>query len=380
MKITAAKRRVIFSIYLGLFLIFSPIFLLYTAGIRWTPTLGFVKTGTFYIASTPKSAEVFIDGKNTGEKTPTVLKHLLPGTYNVELKTGGAITWSKNLSIKSGETTFANTAYLFNESLPKLVISSTISAVAFGNDAVAWTNNQSGWTEVWLSELPKPNKTLVYRSAGKSKLGLRFSNNALLVNEGENVSAFNMDGTIARYSSPLVFVNRINRTDVYPADKTKTAPLLSLPYGSWEAREQKNDNIIVVDKNRSRLTVVNIRESAPIFQTAARLFDFYNNDTLLFASDTEISTFHIPSKTTTLIERLSSTPTLIRFHPDGQIIFLGKDDSIIALETDERDGRRNTSIVNDFSLIGFSISSDGRVLYLAGSNGTDNGIFTFQLF
>ncbi|MEK7094649.1 MAG: PEGA domain-containing protein [Patescibacteria group bacterium] len=382
MSISAKKRRVIFALYSGLFIVLSPIFLAYTAGIRWTPALGFVKTGTFYVASTPSGAKISVNGKNTGEKTPSVLKHILPGTYDIALEKDNAITWSKKLPIRSGETTFVNDAYLFKKDAPELVVQAKIDEVAFGDDTVAWTTVQSGWREVWLSEISNPRKILVYRSAAKSRLGLRFKDRILIVGEGEadGILSFNSNGTPASYKPILVFVNRKNRTDVYGSDETNKAPALSLPSGNWNEADERNDIVIATDKRRVRLAVIDSRQKTILLQTAASLFDFANDDILLFASDTELSMFNIPQNKVSLIERFSSPPTRIQIHQTGNLILLESDGVITAIETDERDGKRKTELVSGFSVIGFSIGDSGRTLYIAGSYGTDEGIFVKPLY
>ena len=77
-------RNLIFLIFLGLFLISAPIVVLYTAGYRINPQrMALVKTGLFSISSEPKGAAIFIDSKQTDQKTNVIIDTIIPGEHVV---------------------------------------------------------------------------------------------------------------------------------------------------------------------------------------------------------------------------------------------------------------------------------------------------------
>src|SRR3989344_4966359 len=66
-------------------------------------TFTFLENGILVAKSDPDGASIFIDGDLRGA-TNTNLK-LKPGSYNVEVKKNGYISWQKNLNIKKEEVT-----------------------------------------------------------------------------------------------------------------------------------------------------------------------------------------------------------------------------------------------------------------------------------
>ena len=56
------------------------------------------ETGLLHATSTPKGAEVYIDGKLTSITDNTI--YLSPGTYEVEIKMDGYSSWKKNILIE----------------------------------------------------------------------------------------------------------------------------------------------------------------------------------------------------------------------------------------------------------------------------------------
>lgn len=71
------------------------------------PTPVVTKTGTLLVKSNPSRARVYLNGKNTGQRTPATLKQLaLNKFYSIKLRKSGYESWSKNIKVKkeSGET------------------------------------------------------------------------------------------------------------------------------------------------------------------------------------------------------------------------------------------------------------------------------------
>lgn len=62
-----------------------------------------VKPGSISIISSPSGAFVFLDGNDTGKKTPTTLQGVTAGTHTILCKKTGFIDKSKNVKVASGQ-------------------------------------------------------------------------------------------------------------------------------------------------------------------------------------------------------------------------------------------------------------------------------------
>lgn len=62
--------------------------------------------GNMYVDSSPRGAEIFIDGVSTGKKTQSFIENLFPGTHNVKFKLSGYWDDSISVDIKSGLTSY----------------------------------------------------------------------------------------------------------------------------------------------------------------------------------------------------------------------------------------------------------------------------------
>ncbi|KKP30866.1 MAG: Protein kinase, partial [Candidatus Woesebacteria bacterium GW2011_GWE2_31_6] len=118
-----------------------------------TDSFKFLANGILVIKSEPDGASVYIDGDLKGA-TNTNIK-LAPGSYDVEIKKNGYLTWSKRLTIKKEEVTQI-TAQFFK-------VAPSLSPVTFDGAAnpvvsddfskIAYTNGDSLWI-MSVSALP----------------------------------------------------------------------------------------------------------------------------------------------------------------------------------------------------------------------------------
>jgi len=129
-----AFRRIIYLSFITVFLIATPLIVLYTAGYKFGAN-GWQKTGMFIIDSKPRGAKIYINGKlqqNFLNKlllrnenvitTPAKIKNLLPGEYSLKVELNGYFGWQKNLTVLPGSATYAEDIYLFKNDLPVLVM------------------------------------------------------------------------------------------------------------------------------------------------------------------------------------------------------------------------------------------------------------------
>ncbi|MFA6533753.1 MAG: PEGA domain-containing protein [Patescibacteria group bacterium] len=142
-------RRVIFLIFLVLFLVTAPALVLYTAGYRYNfKKNSMERVGAISVQARPASAEIYLDGQlQTGSRQNNTLRinNLLPGRYQLAIKEAGYHPWQKNLEVSSSANTFVNQAVLFLESAPVNLSAAPISQILKspdGKNIAALTNNQ----------------------------------------------------------------------------------------------------------------------------------------------------------------------------------------------------------------------------------------------
>lgn len=87
--------------------------------INW-PAKKIQKTGMIYLKSDPKEAEIYLDGRIKGQKTPLKLSYLLPGRYTVEVKKYDYQTWSKTVNVESGQVEVCGDIVLFKQA-PEII-------------------------------------------------------------------------------------------------------------------------------------------------------------------------------------------------------------------------------------------------------------------
>jgi hypothetical protein len=62
--------------------------------------------GRMYVDSSPRGAEIYLNGISTGKKTQSAIENLFPGTYNVKFKLNGYWDDSLLVDVKSGLTSY----------------------------------------------------------------------------------------------------------------------------------------------------------------------------------------------------------------------------------------------------------------------------------
>ena len=167
-------RRLIAAFFISLFLIFTPLLLLYTTGYRYNfKKTELQKTGALLIETTPKSANLYLNDEATDEDTPIRLNNLLPDNYLITLKKEGYFDWKKRLNVNSQETTFAEDITLFrNDSPLEKVIDENFDWLSFSPDKTFAVYQLSNFEQDYLYTINLKNK----------KTRLLFNNNKKFAN------------------------------------------------------------------------------------------------------------------------------------------------------------------------------------------------------
>ncbi|MFA6376606.1 MAG: hypothetical protein WCX69_04380 [Candidatus Paceibacterota bacterium] len=115
-------RTFLFIFFVMVFAVGAPALVLYAQGYRLN--LPFepgkklvVMTGGFFVKTTPKQANVFIDDKLEKQTDfffgSALVENLLPRKYHIEVKKTGYQPWIKNLDVREKQVTEANSIILF---------------------------------------------------------------------------------------------------------------------------------------------------------------------------------------------------------------------------------------------------------------------------
>lgn len=95
-----AVRRIIYTVAIALFVLLSPLLILYAQGFRYDlRARSYFRIGTLSIYSYPRSATVSIDGTQQPRRTPTTNLQLRPGTYRVRVQRDGFHAWEETVRI-----------------------------------------------------------------------------------------------------------------------------------------------------------------------------------------------------------------------------------------------------------------------------------------
>jgi len=123
---TRGIRRLIFLIFLGMFVVLVPIIILYAWGINFNFTKrNFFDTGGIYLSSIPAKADIYVDGILEG-KTSDFIRPLPPKIYDVKIIKEDYYVWRKNLIVDPGIVTKADNILLVPLN-PKILMVADIS-------------------------------------------------------------------------------------------------------------------------------------------------------------------------------------------------------------------------------------------------------------
>lgn len=139
---TLATRRLIYISFILIFLIATPLIILYASGYKIGAGFKIQKTGALIIDTEPRGANIYLNGKLQGDPfagilrnsenrllTPAKAKNLLPGEYKVELELNGYWGWEKRLTVKPNESTYIEDVVLFRNNLPELITGGNFQAI-----------------------------------------------------------------------------------------------------------------------------------------------------------------------------------------------------------------------------------------------------------
>lgn len=126
---THRTRKALFSFFVLLFIIITPLVCLYAAGYQLGTNFKIQKTGILVIKTEPKGAQVKLESdapknvinlflKNDSFSTPSKIKNVYPGKYLINLSKDGYWPWTEKLEIYAGQSAYIENITLFKKNLP----------------------------------------------------------------------------------------------------------------------------------------------------------------------------------------------------------------------------------------------------------------------
>lgn len=206
------KKKIKLGIFILLFIIISPLLVMYASGDILGGSWSLLKTGGIYINSAPINSEVYIDSKlkdNTSFFERNILiKNLKPGFYDIVIKKEGYNIWSKKITVLNNLVSDANVFMLQEKIESKDIPKENI------------IDSKKGTTTVKITEPNEQYLYLVGLFSEKQNIDLKNKNIATSTfsntNRGTKESPI-MNGKIGLWKEEKqVFVSWYGRMEIAP--------------------------------------------------------------------------------------------------------------------------------------------------------------------
>jgi len=114
-------RKIFFYLFFLLYCLLCPVTILYALGYILTPGAehGLTKAGLVYLSTSPDGASVFVENKRFSEKTPTMIRGLLPGNYRLGVSMKGYRSWTRTVAIEPEKAVTFDKLILLPKSWPR---------------------------------------------------------------------------------------------------------------------------------------------------------------------------------------------------------------------------------------------------------------------
>lgn len=404
-------RNFIFYFFIVLFIFGTTSLSLYASGYKFNLSFPLefnrllVKTGMLALDSNPKGATIYINNKtksaNTWRpwkkellKTPTKIKNLIPGQYDITIEKAGYWPFSKTISIESGLTTFYEDISLFKSDNPsikalsedlndeeKIYLSPDNNFLYLEKSARIINLNQDESSNILteydsalelkiLNENPewqKNNKLFlggIFFSADKNKeenfldlVGLEAhdwksdaNNNRLYYQTKSGLAYINSDSkqativlrknNIEDYLANDQYLFIIENNDntlleAYDLNNNNVISILSLPNdGDYKFQDIIADYITLYDSRNQSLYIINKNNADKIYKKIENVKDWQINgdEGIFFINDWELQYFNLKGNYFNLLVRLGTNLKELALNKNKNYIILSSDQEIIIFD------------------------------------------------
>ena len=355
---------------------------------------------------------VFVDGQDTGEVTPTTIQNIPPGTHRVRYERAGYQPWEKLLLMTPEQVTFADQIWMWrtqpsvNLQLPGMyfdlntaddasyviaaetVASST--AIRFFDTTLQPVRSIAVTSTVSRLEWSSDNTDVLVRSPeGQRSTLLTLTNNTIqstLLPPGDftwiNQSLVSAEGlyspttkTVTSSSVQGLLIQTATGTrSRLLVDQLLTKKTYSLPAGSWSLASINKPNLLLRDQSHwLGLSLSNDGQQAQsLFGDYPRWFTRGSETEGLWVNGTELLLWTIPEAPRLLV-RQSQPIVAASWHRSGKFVFFAINDTLYALELDDRGGRFTTELAR-FDQIR-DIATFGTEILVAGKKDGQDGLW-----
>ncbi|PIP28906.1 hypothetical protein COZ84_03455 [Candidatus Kuenenbacteria bacterium CG_4_8_14_3_um_filter_39_15] len=438
---TLLHRRIIYLIFMAVFLIVLPLIILSATGYRFNSKKNLLqKTGIIFLETKPKNVNVYLNSQLVEQSTPVRLKYLLPNKYEITVSKEGYFPWQKKIDVYDGQTTFLQYVRLFKNNIqPELLMPDEIIGMKKNNDDKLGLVKKNG--ELWFlsvydlnskiekqlfespSEIKKfefvdnGNGILVYGAdiwlvdiSGGEKINLTEKIKAdfknlkvdelnsnfvfyllkgqlfrlnLATNETSGFPYFPLDYFVRGDECYLLANDSLNNIFLKRfglAEDKLPESLLSLPASDEYLLASVNDNFVIIRQNDKLVVWDKATGASELIKGA----DFYEWDSrqeeLLFGNDWELWSYRPKEKDDKYI-LFSRTGEEIKgafwYQPETHIFYLVADKIKIV---ENLISNRVTNDLMQAAEIKFAgVNKKGDKLYFVGQSGKDVGLFELDL-
>ena len=154
-------RQALFWICFFVFVVVSPILVLYARGYRFDlAKRKFVATGSIFVKSNPEGAAIFVNGVERGYtpgvlgdviSKPSLISNILPGEHDVRVEKPGYTPWVKKLTVRPRQVTEARSILLFADTRPKTLYFTSITDALVSPDGAHAAVVHEGGATSWIA-------------------------------------------------------------------------------------------------------------------------------------------------------------------------------------------------------------------------------------
>ncbi len=299
-------RRLIFAIFVTVFLVSAPLLVLHTAGYRLNiSNRHLLQTGVLALATAPRGSTITLNGQSLAQKTPYVVQRIMPSTHTLVLQRKGYHDWSQRVSISEGKTTYV-TARLFAESEPVLL-----------DDTEA-------------------------------ALALRSRTDFTTTPDQASISLFDNGANL----------------EVRSGTATEGTLIGLLPRGTYELIVESPEYIVLTNDRQTPFVIARNGGAVVELPTTLTAFDWLENkDLFLWTDGNEVNIYDAANSIKTFITRQSEAVVDVAWHPEADSLFVASADSLAAYDMSVHETREVTPLLTNLPMGDIWIDSAGKNLY-----------------
>lgn len=422
-------RRIIYINFIIAFLIAATLLIIYAKGFRYDfEKHKLIRTGSLVIKSLPNEAKIYLDGNLQKNQTDTIVKHISPNDYWVEIKKPKYQAWQKKISIYPHQSSFTGIIKLWPKNVTPKIILENVTKIQFSQnqeqiayyttDKQAKAQNFSDSSEIF--EIDGLTGNFSWSTNGRKILSI---NDGIVINAQESGRTINLNQLFSLGFTDLKWAPNsdnilygINNNTLYGInlatiranqlfqdkiidykikDKsiyyltaqnkniilkifnlenqtTKIFPNEKVAYSrNIYFNQFTSDLISILDSDNDYLYLIDsplkkFRQSTQIITQVQGIQ--WHGDDLLYYNNFELWLMNIRNNKKQLLARFSEEINEAIFYDENYIVFSSKN-NIKAIEIDSREPRNIWTIFKSENIISkIELSNDKEKIYLISNN------------